>query len=129
MTLSPLGVETSNGDENPCIAAGRGLEAAVVQSTQIGAVNSWLRNQPTEVVSAAIASLPRGAGGASGRRERAPARCDVAGQQCACLYVAGELDRGQLCVTITGTFSAARALSITEIDCVPIGLASHAPLD
>lgn len=39
------------------IAAGRGLEEAVVQSTQIGAVNSWLRNQPAEVSSAAVASL------------------------------------------------------------------------
>jgi SAM-dependent methyltransferase len=39
------------------IAAGRGLEEAVAQSTQIGAVNSWLRNQPVEVVSAAVASL------------------------------------------------------------------------
>ena len=39
------------------IAAGRGLEEAVVQSTQIGAINSWLRNQPQEVVSAAVASL------------------------------------------------------------------------
>ncbi len=39
------------------IAAGRGLEEAVVQSTQIGAVNSWLRNQPAEVVSAAVASI------------------------------------------------------------------------
>ena len=39
------------------VAAGRGLAEAVEQSTQIGAVNSWLRNQPTEVVSAAIASL------------------------------------------------------------------------
>ena len=39
------------------IAAGRGLEAAVVQSTQIGAVNSWLRAQPAEVVSAATASI------------------------------------------------------------------------
>ena len=39
------------------IAAGRGLEEAVVQSTQIGAVNSWLRRQPAEVVSAAVASL------------------------------------------------------------------------
>ena len=29
----------------------------MVQSTQIGAVNSWLRGQPAEVVSAAIASL------------------------------------------------------------------------
>ena len=39
------------------IAGGRGLEEAVVQSTQIGVVNSWLRNQPAEVVSAAVASL------------------------------------------------------------------------
>jgi SAM-dependent methyltransferase len=39
------------------IAAGRGLEAAVVQSTQIGAVNSWLRTQPAEVVLAATASI------------------------------------------------------------------------
>jgi len=39
------------------VAAGRGLEEAVVQSTEIGAVNSWLRNQPEEIVSAAVASL------------------------------------------------------------------------
>ena len=39
------------------IAAGRGLDEAVVQSTQIGAVNSWLRNQPEEIVSAAITSI------------------------------------------------------------------------
>jgi SAM-dependent methyltransferase len=39
------------------IAAGRGLEEAVEQSVKIGAVNSWLRNQAAEVVSAAIASL------------------------------------------------------------------------
>jgi SAM-dependent methyltransferase len=39
------------------IAAGRGLEEAVIQSTQIGAVNSWLRNQPAEVVAAAVTSL------------------------------------------------------------------------
>ena len=39
------------------IAAGRGLEEAVVQSTQIGAVNSWLRNQPEEIISASVASL------------------------------------------------------------------------
>jgi SAM-dependent methyltransferase len=39
------------------IAAGRGLEEAVLQSTQIGAVNSWLRNQPDEIVSASVASL------------------------------------------------------------------------
>ena len=39
------------------IAAGRGLEEAVDQSTKIGAVNSWLRNEPADVVSAAVASL------------------------------------------------------------------------
>jgi SAM-dependent methyltransferase len=39
------------------IAAGRGLEEAVAQSTKIGAVNSWLRGQPAEVANAAIASL------------------------------------------------------------------------
>jgi len=39
------------------IAAGRGLDEAVAQSSQIGAINSWLRSQPAEVVSAAIASL------------------------------------------------------------------------
>ena len=39
------------------IAAGRGLEEAVVQPTEIGAVNSWLRNQPAQVISAAVASL------------------------------------------------------------------------
>ena len=39
------------------IAAGRGLEEAVVQATQIGAVNSWLRGQPAEVVTAAVASV------------------------------------------------------------------------
>ena len=44
-------------DRDLDIAAGRGLEEAVVQSTQIGVVNSWLRNQPAEVVSASIASL------------------------------------------------------------------------
>jgi len=44
-------------DLNLDIAAGRGLEEAVVQSTKIGAVNSWLRGQPAEVVAAAIASV------------------------------------------------------------------------
>jgi ubiquinone/menaquinone biosynthesis C-methylase UbiE len=44
-------------DMNLDIAANRGLEEAVVQSTQIGAVNSWLRNQSVEIVSAAVASL------------------------------------------------------------------------
>jgi SAM-dependent methyltransferase len=39
------------------IAAGHGLEEAVAQTTQIGAINSWLRNEPAEIVSAAVASL------------------------------------------------------------------------
>jgi SAM-dependent methyltransferase len=39
------------------IAAGRGLEEAVDQSTQIGAVNSALRGQPAEAVAAAIVSI------------------------------------------------------------------------
>lgn len=39
------------------IAAGRGLEEAVVQTTRIGAINSWLRNQPSEVIAAAEESL------------------------------------------------------------------------
>jgi len=39
------------------IAAGQGLDEAVVQSTKIGAVNSWLRDESQETVSAAIASL------------------------------------------------------------------------
>ena len=43
-------------DLNLDIAAGRGLEEAVVQSTQIGIVNSWLRNQPVDVASAAVGS-------------------------------------------------------------------------
>ena len=37
--------------------AGRGLEETVAQSTQIGAVNSWLRGQPAEVVAAAIETI------------------------------------------------------------------------
>jgi SAM-dependent methyltransferase len=39
------------------IAAGRGLEAAVDQSTQIGVVNGALRGQPAEAVEAAIGSI------------------------------------------------------------------------
>ena len=39
------------------IAAGRGLDEAVAQTTKIGAVNSWLRNQPAEIIAAAIESL------------------------------------------------------------------------
>jgi hypothetical protein len=56
------------------IAAGRGLEEAVVQSTQIGAVNSWLRNQPAEIVLAAVASIREAlAPHASGMRVQLPA--------------------------------------------------------
>jgi SAM-dependent methyltransferase len=39
------------------IAAGHGLDEAVAQSTQIGAVNSWLRDQAPAVVEAAVASI------------------------------------------------------------------------
>jgi SAM-dependent methyltransferase len=39
------------------IAAGLGLDEAVAQSTQIGAVNSWLRDKPPEVVAAAMISI------------------------------------------------------------------------
>ncbi len=39
------------------IAAGRGLQEAVVQTTKIGAINSWLRNQPPEVVTTATSAL------------------------------------------------------------------------
>jgi len=39
------------------IAAGRGLEEAVIQSIRIGAVNSGLRDQPPVVVSAVAAAL------------------------------------------------------------------------
>jgi|WetSurMetagenome_2_1015567.scaffolds.fasta_scaffold465291_1 hypothetical protein len=47
---------------SPCAAsvtqpAGRVLEEAVIQSTQVGAINSWLRNQPEEIVSTCVASL------------------------------------------------------------------------
>lgn len=39
------------------IAAGRGLEEAVLQATQIGAINSWLRDQPDNVIAAATAAI------------------------------------------------------------------------
>lgn len=42
------------------IAAGSGLEEAVGQSIRVGAASSALRNQPSERVSAAVASI-RGA--------------------------------------------------------------------
>jgi len=44
-------------DLNLDIAAGKGLDEAVIQSTQIGAVNSWLRNQMPEIISASTNSL------------------------------------------------------------------------
>jgi SAM-dependent methyltransferase len=39
------------------VAASRGLEEAVNQSTKIGAINSWLRDQLAEVVASAIVSV------------------------------------------------------------------------
>jgi len=39
------------------IAAGHGLEEAIIQSTTIGAVNSWLRDQPADIVAASIESI------------------------------------------------------------------------
>jgi SAM-dependent methyltransferase len=48
-------IESLNVDLD--IAAAGGLDAAVDQSTQIGAVNSWLRGQPEKIISAAVASI------------------------------------------------------------------------
>jgi SAM-dependent methyltransferase len=39
------------------VAAGRGLDEALAQATQIGAVNSWLRDQSPDVVAAAADSI------------------------------------------------------------------------
>ena len=39
------------------IAAGKGLQEAVLQSTQIGAVNSWLRDQPADIAGAAVEAI------------------------------------------------------------------------
>jgi hypothetical protein len=49
--------EFSKLDPELDIAAGFGPEAAIEQTIRIGAVNSWLRNQPAGIVSAAIDSL------------------------------------------------------------------------
>jgi len=55
------------------IAAGRGLEEAVMQTTKIGAINSWLRNQPSETVKAAVSSIRATlAGHANGASVRLP---------------------------------------------------------
>lgn len=42
------------------IAAGHGMDEAVVQCTKIGAVNSWLRDQTPEIIAASVESI-RGA--------------------------------------------------------------------
>ncbi len=58
--LTAAGWTSPQIDELECdldIAAGGGLQAAVAQSTQIGAVNSWLRNQPEEIANAAVESI------------------------------------------------------------------------
>lgn len=39
------------------IAAGHGLDEAIMQSTKIGAVNSWLRDQPADIIAASIESI------------------------------------------------------------------------
>lgn len=56
-TVDPDQARFEKLDVDLDIAADHGLEEAVIRSTQIGAVNSWLRNRPAAVVSAAIASL------------------------------------------------------------------------
>lgn len=64
------------------IAAGRGLEEAVAQSTLIGAVNSWLRPQPDEVKAAATASIREAlAGHASGDSVPLPGACWLIGSE------------------------------------------------
>lgn len=56
------------------LAAGRGLDKAVEQITKIGAVNSWLRDQPAETVAAAVTSLREAlAAYAEGSNVRLPA--------------------------------------------------------
>jgi SAM-dependent methyltransferase len=58
--LTAAGWSTPRFDKFDCnldIAAGRGLDEAVAQSIQIGAVNSWLRNQPAEIIAASTRSL------------------------------------------------------------------------
>jgi SAM-dependent methyltransferase len=56
------------------VAAGRGLDEAVMQATKIGAINSWLRDQPAEVVAAAAASVREAlAAHADGANIRLPA--------------------------------------------------------
>jgi SAM-dependent methyltransferase len=39
------------------IGAGRGLDEAVSQTTKIGAINSWLRDQRSEIIAAAVESI------------------------------------------------------------------------
>ena len=49
-TVEPLQLELD-------IAAGRGLDQAVVQTTKIGLVSAWLQGEPAETVAAATASI------------------------------------------------------------------------
>jgi len=56
----------------------------VLQSTQIGAVKSWLRNQPDEIKSAAVASLREAlAPHADGANVRLPGAMWLIGSQSA----------------------------------------------
>lgn len=64
------------------IAAGRGLDEAVAQSTLIGAVNSWLRPQPDEVKIAATASIREAlAAHAVGESVALPGACWLIGSE------------------------------------------------
>jgi SAM-dependent methyltransferase len=58
--LAAAGWEPTQVEQLDCeldIAAGQGLDAAVAQATRIGAVSSWLRGQPAELVESAVASV------------------------------------------------------------------------
>lgn len=75
--LTAAGWDSPKIDRFDCdidIAAGHGLEEAVVQTTKIGAVNSWLRDESPETKAAAIESLREAfAPHASGSSVRLPA--------------------------------------------------------
>ena len=58
------------------VFCGHRLEEAVNQSTQIGAVNRWLRGQPAETVTAAVASIRKSlAEHLDGANVRLPGAC------------------------------------------------------
>ena len=66
------------------IAAGRGLDEAVTQSTAIGAVNSWLRREPDEVKVVATQSIREAlAPHAEGASVRLPGSCWLIGSAAA----------------------------------------------